>query len=111
VSEWHYSRDGIAAQVKRRLIIDAASFLCLLDQLEQTGKFGFRPALNQVFKILLREPGPEVVNHVKILPPAVTDLEAGQGRIARIHTIAEFHGPSQSGAAPFHVMDRVIYHL
>jgi hypothetical protein len=111
VSEWHYSKDGIAAQVKRRLIINAASFLCLFDQLEQTGKFGFRPALHKVFKIMLRKPVPEVVNHVKILPPAITDLEAGQGRIARIHTIAEFHGASQSGAAPFHVMDRVICHL
>jgi hypothetical protein len=69
---------------KKSLTFYAAPFLSTLDQLEQTGNFGFRPASHQVFKILAREPALEEVNNVKKLPPAITDLEAGQVIIARI---------------------------
>ena len=78
------------------------SFPRLLDQLEQAGNFGFRPGFHQIFKIPVRKPVPEVVNHIKILPPAITDLEAGQGVITHIQTITEFHETPQPGTAPFH---------
>lgn len=95
---------------KKRLIAAAASFARLLDQLEQACQFGFWPALHQVVKILFRKRAPEEVNHVKILPPAITDLEAGQGRFTHIQAIAESYRTPQPGAAAFQIMNRMIYH-
>lgn len=104
-------RTGYRYRIKSRLFIDAASFLRLLDQLKQTGNFGFWPAFQQIFKIPIRKLFFEVVHYVKILPPAITDLEAGQGVIAYIQTISEFNWPSKPGAAPFHVKILKFQHL
>jgi hypothetical protein len=82
----------------------------LLDQIQQAGHFVGRLRVAETGKFFRGEDLPEVALHIKLLPPAVEDLEAGALIRLTGPAIVKSDGMAQPGTAPFQMIEVIETH-